>query len=136
MSLRSDIGLRPRSQRRLSRIPSGGHPVLDGIPAKPAVMTRYGGRQVVNGFMRHVVDVVMLYNMTTPLRRLRWPRGRRGRRSSEVLNGVDDCYPELLPVGALHEFKVIAQGESRRRRVKTLVENTYVGATVPCLGEY
>ena len=27
-------------------------------------MTRYGGRQVLNGFMRHAIEVWMLYNMT------------------------------------------------------------------------
>ena len=121
MSLRSDIDAALDSSADFEWS-EWGRPVLDGIPAKPAVMTRYGGKQVVNGFMRHTIDVVMLYSMA-----------RRGDAYdgleeavdtlTELLNGVDDCYPELLGVGAVHDFKVTKDGQ-----------NTYIGATVPCVG--
>ena len=121
MSLRSDIAAALDASDDFE-YSEWGRPVLDGIPTKPAVMTRYGGRQVVNGFLRHTVDVVMLYNTA---RRSDAYDGLEDAVDdlTEVLNGVDDCYPELLAVEAIHGFKVTDKGQ-----------NTYVGATVSCVG--
>ena len=121
MTLRSDIAVALEASAGFE-YSEWGHPVLDGMPTKPAVMTRYGGRQVVNGFLRHVVDVVMLYNMS---RRADAYDGLEEAVDTltEVLNGVDDCYPELLAVEAVHSFQITPKGQ-----------NTYVGASVPCVG--
>ena len=121
MSLRSDIDV--TLEARLDFAWSEwGAPVLDSLPVQPAVMTRYGGRQVVDGFMRHVVEVVMLYNMT---KRTNAYDGLEDAVDDlvDILNSVDDCYPELLSVAPLHDYKVTAKGL-----------NTYVGAIVNCVG--
>ena len=77
---------------------------------------------MINGFLRHTVDVVMLYNVSVR------SDAYDGLEEAvddltEVLNGVDDCYPELLAVEAIHGFKVTDKGQ-----------NSYVGATVSCVG--
>ena len=46
-------------------------------------MARYGGRQVVNGFARHVIEVVMLYNTVT---------------RSDAYDGLEDAVDTLLDV--------------------------------------
>ena len=51
---------------------------------------------------------------------------------TEVLNGVNDCYPELLAVEPVHSFEVVPRPAQTTRGAKAA--NTYVGATVPCLG--
>ena len=130
MSLRSDIGAALDASDDFA-YSEWGHPVLDGLPTKPAVMTRYGGRQVVNGFMRPVVEVVLLYNMVQK------SDAYDGLEEAvdtltEVLNDVVDCYPELLPVTALHDFEVVRRSAQSSRTTKAV--NTYVGAIVRCLG--
>ena len=130
MSLRSDIGVALDASAAFE-YSEWGAPVLDGIPAKPAVMTRYGGRQIVNGFARHAIEVVVLYNMT---KRADAYDGLEGAVDDliDVLNGVDDCYPELQAVAALHDFEVVPR--SKQKAVK--VVNAYVGAVVRCVGAY
>ena len=121
MSLRSDIAAALDASDDFE-YSEWGRPVLDGMPAKPAVMTRYGGKQVVEGFLRHTVEVVMFYNLA---RRSDAYDGLEDAVDTltAVLNGVDDCYPELLSVTAIHDFKVTDKAQ-----------NAYVGASVSCVG--
>ena len=121
MSLRSEIGDALEASADFAYT-EWGSPKLEGLPATPAVMTRYGGRQVVEGFARHVVEVVMLYNM---VHRVDAYDGLEEAVDDliDLLNGVDDCYPELNDIQPLHAYKVTPKAQ-----------NVYVGAVAMCVG--
>ena len=121
MSLRSDIETALAASASFSHS-VWGEPTLKGLPDKPAVMTRYGGKQVVNGDHRPIVEVFLVYRPSTSSQAYDGLEDMVDLLIAE-LNDVDDCYPELLPVRVLHDLVVVKYGSQR-----------YVSAIVSCVG--
>ena len=115
MSLQSDIddALKASSEFKWS---NWGVPDLSAPRVTGAVMTRYGGRSPINARARTVVEVALLWSTTAD------PEAYLGLDDAveallDLLYGVNNAYPELLPVDAIHDWTPVKGGR-----------NTYVGA--------
>ena len=103
---------------------SWGTPV-QGRP--PIVFVRYSGSRIIDGLRRRRVELVM---MIAPANSGEWNTGGGVETLEdqlvELLNGVDDCYPELEPIAAVYDYPFPGKRQWER--------TDWVALIVPCYG--